>query len=268
MYGKAFGAKAGGKIHEIFGGRRGVSMITTMLHIRVRPGYEEEAVDTLSAIERHARQDTGMVNFTWLRDEHDLGSFTLFEQWESQEDHDRHLSAGSSRWERFVPCLAEEPRPGSFRPVSELAAAPGPDEVSRLVRDWFGKLSAHAPVREVLPMLVTDGLIIELPEGTLTTDDEFRKWYTRIGNAYYGQSYELEYLEATEVPGSLAADLDLTVVWRVRRAGDGASLAFRTHQSWRLVRCPKTGRALIARLQVREVTENPVPAASHGAVAR
>ncbi|HMH94537.1 MAG TPA: antibiotic biosynthesis monooxygenase [Streptosporangiaceae bacterium] len=243
-------------------------MITSMLHIRVRPGYEEEAIDTLSAIERHARQDTGMVNFTWLRDEHDLGSFTLFEQWESQEDLDRRLNADSARWARFVPCLAEAPRPESFRAVSELAAAPGPDEVSQFVRDWFAKLSAHAPVRELLPMLVTDGLVMELPEATLTSEAKFRKWYTRVGNAYYGQSYEIEYLEAAEVPGSLAVDLALSVIWTARRAGDGASLAFRARQSWRLVRCPKTGQALIARFQVREMTEIPVPALSRGAAAR
>jgi quinol monooxygenase YgiN len=243
-------------------------MITRTLHIRVRPGYEQEAIDVLSAIERHARQDAGLINFTWLRDEHDLGSFTLFEQWESQADLDRHLNGDSSRWQRFVPCLAEAPRPEIFRAVSELAAAPGPDEVGQLVRDWFGKLSAHAPVRQVLPMLVTDGLVMEFPEGTLTSDAEFRKWYARIGNAYYGQSYELEYLEATEVPGSLAVDLELTVLWKVRRTGDGASLAFRTRQSWRIVRCPKTGQALIARCRVREVTELPVPVLSHGAAAR
>jgi quinol monooxygenase YgiN len=243
-------------------------MITSMLHIRVRPGYEEEAIDTLSAIERHARQDAGMVNFTWLRDEHDLGSFTLFEQWESQEDLDRHLNGDSARWQRFVPCLAEAPRPENLRAVSELAAAPGPDEVGELVRDWFAKLSAHAPVRELLPMLVTDGLVMELPEATLTSEAKFRKWYTGVGNAYYGQSYEIEYLEATEVPGSLAVDLELSVSWKARRAGDGASLAFRARQSWRLVRCPKSGQALIARYQVREMTDLPVSAGSRGALAR
>jgi quinol monooxygenase YgiN len=242
-------------------------MITRMLHIRVRPGYEQEAIDTLSAIERHARQDAGLVNFTWLRDECDLGSFTLFEQWESQEDLDRHLNGDPARWERFVPCLAEAPRPESFRAVSELAAAPGPDEVGQLVRGWFGKLSAHAPAGELLPMLVTDGLLMEVPHATLTSDAEFRNWYAGLGSAYYGQSHEIEYLEATEVPGSLAVDLELTVVWTARRTGDGASLAFRARQSWRLVRCPRTGQALIARYQVREMTEIPGPVLPRGAAA-
>ena len=243
-------------------------MITNMLHIRVRPGYEQEAIDTLSAIERHARRDAGLVNFTWLRDEHDLVSFTLFEQWESQADLDRHLNEDSSRWRRFVPWLAEAPPPEVFRAVSELAAAPGPDEVGQVVRDWLGKLSAHAPVRDVLPMLVTDGLVMEFPEGRLTSDAEFREWYAQIGSAYEDQSHELEYLEATEVPGALAVDLELTVRWKVRLAGDGARLAFRTRQSWRLVRCPRTGRALIARCQVREVTELPAAVLSRGAAPR
>jgi quinol monooxygenase YgiN len=243
-------------------------MITSMLHIRVRPGYEQEALDTLSAIERHARQDAGLVNFTWLRDERDLGSFTLFEQWESQADRDRHLNGDPARWERFVPCLAEAPRPETFRAVSELAAAPGPDEVGQLVRAWFGKLSAHAPVGELLPMLVTDGLLMEVPQATVTRDAEFRNWYAGLGNAYYGQSYEIEYLEGNEVPGSLAVDLELTVVWKARRTCDGASLAFRARQSWRLVRCPRTGQALIARYQVREMTELPVPAPSRGVLAQ
>jgi quinol monooxygenase YgiN len=243
-------------------------MITSMLHIRVRPGFEQEAIDTLSAIERHARQDAGMVNFTWLRDARDLTSFTLFEQWASQEDLDRNRHEDRARWERFAPGLAEPPRPESFRAVSELAAAPGPDEVRPLVRDWFAKLSAHAPVGDLLPMLMADGLVMEFPEATLTSAAGFRKWYAEVGNHYYGQSYELEELELAEVPGSLAVDLELAVIWRARRAGDGASLAVRSRQAWRLARCARTGQALIARYQVRELADLPGPVLARGGVAR
>jgi quinol monooxygenase YgiN len=243
-------------------------MITSMLHIRVRPGFEQEAIDTLAAIERHARQDAGMVSFTWLRDARDLTSFTLFEQWRSQEDLDRNRHGDPARWERLAAALAQRPRPEGLRAVSELAAAPGPDEVRPLVRDWFARLSSHAPVGELLPMLMADGLVMEFPEATLTSGADFRKWYAGVGNLYYGQSYELEDLEITEVAGSLAVDLELTVSWRARRTGDGASLAVRSRQAWRLARCARTGQALIARCQVRELTDLPGPVLARGAAAR
>jgi quinol monooxygenase YgiN len=243
-------------------------MITRMLHIRVRPGFEQEAIDTLSAIERHARQDTGIVNFAWLRDEQDLTAFTLFEQWRSQADLDRHQNGDAGRWERLAPGLAGPPRPESFRPVSELAAAPGPDEVGQFVRDWFTRLGAHAPAGQLLAMLLTDGLVMELPDATLAGEADFRKWHAELGSAHYGQSYEVEHLEIAEVPGSLAVDLELTVLWTARRTGDGAALAYRSRQSWRLARCARTGQALIARYQVREMTELPRRVLARGTAAR
>ena len=237
-------------------------MITCMMRIRVQDGHEQEAIDTLAAIERHARQDAGLVNFAWLRDARDRESFTLFEQWDTADDLDRNRERDVSRWERFLNCAVQEPVAETFQAISDLAAPPRPDEVRHLVHRWLTRLSAHDPVEALLPMLVPDGLVMEFPAVTLTSEADFRAWYREEGSAYHGQSYRLERLEMTEVPGSPAVNLELRVVWRTRRIRDGARLAFRTCQSWQLTRCPLTGLPLIARYQVREITEIPyaVPA--------
>ena len=234
---------------------RGMAMITCMMRIRVQDGHEQEAIDTLAAIERHARQDGGLVNFAWLRDARDIGSFTLFEQWDTQDDLDHHRERDVSRWERFLPCLVQEPVAETFQAISDLAGAPRPDEVRPLVHRWLTRLCAHDPVEELLPMLAPDGLVMEFPGATLTSEADFRTWYHQQGSAYHGQSYRLQRLEITEVFGSAAVDLNLIVLWKACRAGDGAGLALRTRQSWQLERCATTGLPLIARYQVGEMTE-------------
>jgi hypothetical protein len=57
-------------------------------------------------------------------------------------------------------------------------------------------------------------------------------------------------------------------MWRARRAGDGAGLAVRSRQAWRLARCARTGQALIARYRVRELAAIPGPVLARGEVAR
>jgi quinol monooxygenase YgiN len=236
-----------------------MAMITCMLHIQVRKGCESQAIETLSAIQRDARRDAGVVQFTWLQHEDDPLRFTLVEQWESQQHLDDHLKKDPSRWERFVPCLAAEPRSEAFRQVSELAGPPSADEVRPFVQEWFDRLSAHQPVENLLPMIAAEGLVMEFPDATLTSEAEFRKWYDEVGRAFYDQSHVLDRLDITQAPDTQAADLDLSVVWTTRLSSDGTRHAYRALQSWRIARSPATGRPVIVRYKVRELNELPDP---------
>lgn len=101
-------------------------MLTFMLHIQVREDCVGEALETLSAIERSAQADPGMLTFTWLRHQDDPTCFTLVEQWDNQVHLEAHLRRDPTRWERFTPCLATEPRSVSYDAVTELV----PSEVS------------------------------------------------------------------------------------------------------------------------------------------
>ena len=243
-------------------------MITCMLHIRVQPGYEKQAVDVLSAIEREARQDAGMLNFSWLQNEADPDAYTLVEQWETQEDLDQHLKADPLRWERFTPCLATEPQSENYRAVSDLAAPPSPEEIRDLVATWFARLSAREPAGDLLALVDTGQMVMKFPEDVLTDEAQFRHWYDAVGQAFHDQSHDLESLEVTEDPGEAAADVELAVIWKTHRnddGPDGPEYGYRAHQAWRIVRSPRTGVPLIARYQVKDLVPVSGPEAGAGA---
>lgn len=97
-------------------------MLTFMLHIEVHESCVDEALDTLTDIERDARADQGVLTFTWLRHEGEPTRFTLVEQWETRGHLEAHLRRDPSRWERFTHCLVGEPRSETYDAVVELAA--------------------------------------------------------------------------------------------------------------------------------------------------
>lgn len=97
-------------------------MLTFMLHIMVGENAEEEALDTLSAIERQSLHDAGRLHFSWFQHLRDPQRFTLFEQWESQEHLDAHLAKDPSLWNGFQHCLIEEPISEGLRTVADVRA--------------------------------------------------------------------------------------------------------------------------------------------------
>jgi quinol monooxygenase YgiN len=230
-------------------------MINYILQIEVRRGCLPEAIETLSTIERESQADAGLVAFVWLQDAADPHRFTLFEQWENQRALDAHLAKDPSVWERFVPCLAGEPRSYPMRLVRELAAAPGEAEVRDFAVTWFDRLSERAPVEELLAMVTDAGLHMEFPEAMLTDEAEFRAWYAEVGRLFRAQSHVVEQLEVRPIDGTRAADVEVTVIWRARQIPGGAPLEFRARQSWRVERSLETGRPVIVTYQVRTLED-------------
>jgi len=92
-------------------------VLTFTLDIRVTPEHRATALDTLSAIEEMSQKDAGCIQFGWYRHDTDPDRFTLFEQWESQQDLDGHIEKILPLWEKFVHCLADDPRSVSMTPV-------------------------------------------------------------------------------------------------------------------------------------------------------
>lgn len=94
-----------------------------LLHITVKPGREQVALEALTDIERRSRQDAGCVTFVWLQHHDDPLRFTLFEQWASQEDLDAHLAKIIPVWQEFEPNLAGEPVSEPVSPVADVKAS-------------------------------------------------------------------------------------------------------------------------------------------------
>jgi hypothetical protein len=131
--------------------------------------------------------------------------------------------------------------------------APSEDEVRGLVLDWFERISRRVPVEEVLPMVAGEALLMEFPEATLTCESDFRRWYAEVGATYHEQAHEVRQLEVR--PGAAAVELDVQVVWTARQRADGSRLAYLARQSWRIVRDPATGGAVIASYRVHSLDE-------------
>lgn len=52
-----------------------------------------------------------------------------------------------------------------------------PESIQAFVADWYKKLDVHAPMVEVLPMLVDNGLEMVFPEVTIYGHAGFEGWF-------------------------------------------------------------------------------------------
>jgi quinol monooxygenase YgiN len=116
-------------------------MLTYMLHILIKKGFQDKVIDTLSAIEHLTQADAVIVDFAWLQHEQDPYRFTLFEQRESQEHLNYHLKKNPLLWSSFEPCLPEEPRSENFCSMSALVGPPAADQLRNFVRKHFSTRS-------------------------------------------------------------------------------------------------------------------------------
>lgn len=224
-------------------------MLTFLLDIEVRDGCEAAAVETLSAIQEHARSDAGCCTFRWTQHRDEPYHFTLFEQWDSQEHLDAHLNSAPGLWEQFVPCLRGEPRSTPVRPIDELCAPVTEAEADAFARDWFDRLNRHVPVEDILPLVADDGLEMAFPERTLHDHAEFRDWYADVGRSFREQDHQLEQVDVR--PDAGGADVIVTVAWRATETGSGCRQEARAYQTWRLDRSFSTGEPLISKYRVR-----------------
>lgn len=230
-------------------------MLSYTLQIKVKPGYERNAVRTLSTIERNAQLDSGCLYFAWFQDAQDPYGFTLVEQWDTRDHLDAHLSRDPSVWEEFVPALAGAPVSRELRPVGQLAQPPRAEEIDEFVCQWFRLLSDRAPVEELLSLVARDGLDMRFPDATLTNDAEFRDWYQAVGTSVRDQAHDLLTLESVPVAGEPAADIALQVIWSATPVSGGRRFSARASQAWRVQRSFTTGRLQILRYKVESLVE-------------
>ncbi|MFL6122641.1 nuclear transport factor 2 family protein [Actinophytocola sp.] len=66
------------------------------------------------------------------------------------------------------------------------------ERVRAMARDWYQALDRHDPVEDVLPYLVTDGLVMVFPEATLRGLDDFRGWYRTVTHRFFDEVHELD----------------------------------------------------------------------------
>lgn len=121
-------------------------------------------------------------------------------------------------------------------------------ELNELVFTWYKKLDVHAPVEDVLPLLISDGLEMRFPEGTLTSIDAFKEWYSVVTNKFFDETHNMKMLNF-EINGE-EATVKLVVNWQAKvwnpPAAKSKWLGFDAYQTWIVKRDPATGKAVVA----------------------
>jgi hypothetical protein len=140
-----------------------------------------------------------------------------------------------------------------------LLASITESEARQFVGEWYQKLDIHAPISEVLPLLVGETLEMQLPETTLHGLDEFKSWYERIIHTFFDEVHTLQTLDITTTRDR--ADIQLVVRWEASRwnapTPKSERLAFDAAQRWVLTRSPNTQQPAIVTYIVDSLTPLP-----------
>ncbi len=129
------------------------------------------------------------------------------------------------------------------------------EEVRSLAKEWYLKLDVHAPMVELLPMLLDKGLEMRFPEATLYGHGQFEGWYQGVIRIFFDEVHDLK--EVTAKLNGDTASVKVVVNWQCRRwkppAAKSEWLGFDAYQTWEVKRSPDTGKAVIAIYKVDEL---------------
>ena len=121
-------------------------------------------------------------------------------------------------------------------------------EVNKLVYEWYKQLDVHAPVENLLPLLLSTGPEMKFPEATLKTIEEFKGWYKKVTNLFFDEIHDMKMLNI-DLEGEQAT-VTLVVNWQTKvwnpPAAKSKWMGFDARQTWIVKRDPKTKKAVIA----------------------
>ncbi len=83
--------------------------------------------------------------------------------------------------------------------------------IKEMVVAWYKKLDVHAPMTEILPYLVDDGLKMVFPEATVEGWAGFEGWYQRVIRIFFDEVHTVKVCEA-EISGD-EAQVKIVVQW-------------------------------------------------------
>jgi ketosteroid isomerase-like protein len=136
------------------------------------------------------------------------------------------------------------------------------NDVRRLVQDWYDALDRHDPVEAILPYLVTEGLVMRFPEGTLRGVDDFRGWYETVTRKFFDEVHDLKKVEVRPT-GPTTAVVLVVVNWQARvwnpPAAHSVWIGFDATQTWTVA--SEGGAARIRNYDVDELAPMPGSAA-------
>jgi len=70
------------------------------------------------------------------------------------------------------------------------------ETIQTFAEDWYKKLDVHAPMVEVLPMLVDDGLEMVFPEATVYGHAGFEGWFQRVIRILFDEVHTVKQVDS------------------------------------------------------------------------
>lgn len=120
-------------------------------------------------------------------------------------------------------------------------------EIRDLVTTWYRKLDVHAPMEELIPLLVEDGLKMVFPEMTAEGLEGIRKWYERVINLFFDEIHTVK--EVKLIPKDDRTEVKVIVKWEASRwippAPRSERIISDAYQTWEVVRSPVSHKPVI-----------------------
>lgn len=85
------------------------------------------------------------------------------------------------------------------------------NNISDFAKAWYKKLDVHAPMVEILPMIVDNGLEMVFPEATVYGWSGFESWYQRVIRIFFDEEHTVR--ECTSVVNGNKATTKVLVEW-------------------------------------------------------
>ena len=84
------------------------NQISVIADIRAKRGHEDEVRTMFEKLAGPSRKEAGCLRYNVFEDKHDTGSFFTYEEWESEEALETHLSANKEGLNEVKTLLRQE----------------------------------------------------------------------------------------------------------------------------------------------------------------
>jgi hypothetical protein len=125
-------------------------------------------------------------------------------------------------------------------------------EVRELVSTWYYNLDVHAPMSELTPLLIEDGLTMVFPEMTVEGLASFQQWYERVVNRFFDEVHTIKSVQL--IPQDDRTQVKVIVKWEASQWFPPAPRSERiiadAYQTWEVVRSSVSHRPVISTYSV------------------
>lgn len=111
------------------------------------------------------------------------------------------------------------------------------NNIKDLAVEWYKKLDVHAPMVEILPFLVDDGLEMVFPEATVKGWSGFEGWYQRVIRIFFDEKHTVK--ECVSEINDNKATVKVVVEWQASvwnpPADKSERIVLDAYQTWEVI---------------------------------